>query len=341
MPLLTGFSTVRQRSFPAVNSKRLFLGVDSSAYTSSLALVDQEERLIWERRKLLPVRKGALGLRQSEAVFAHIQNLPLLWEEGALKLKQAPLAAVAAATRPRPRSGSYMPVFKVSQAAGELIARTLDLLFFAYSHQEGHIAAGLWSAGLPPGRYLVVHLSGGTTELLAVEVKEDALLEISPRGGGADLHAGQFIDRIGVALGLGFPAGPALEASARRGKTGAINLPVAVKGTRISFSGPASHAQRLLQQGCNRFDLARAVELCIADSLSAALHAVEDMASFAGILIVGGVAANAFIRKRLLEVGPDRPLHFASPSFAGDNAVGLAVLAARRHAAQMKFRNTI
>lgn len=322
-----------------MKGKRLFLGVDSSAYTSSLALVDQEECLIWERRKLLPVRKGTLGLRQSEAVFAHIQNLPLLWEEGALKLKQAPLAAVAAAVKPRPRPGSYMPVFKVSQAAGALIARTLALLYFSFSHQEGHIAAGLWSAGLPPGRYLAVHLSGGTTELLAAEEKGGALLEISLRGGGADLHAGQFVDRIGVALGLGFPAGPALEAYARQGKTGAITLPVAVKGTSISFSGPASHAQRLLQQGCDRYDLARAVELCIADSLSAALHAVDDIASFKAILIVGGVAANAFIRKRLIQVGPDLPLHFASPSFAGDNAVGLAVLAARRYAALEESRN--
>lgn len=307
----------------------LFLGIDTSAYTTSLALVDRRERLIWERRELLPVREGALGLRQSEAVFAHIHNLAPLWGEGAPRLKQAPLEAVAAAVRPRPCPDSYMPVFKVGQAAGELLARTLDLPFFPLSHQEGHISAGLWSAGLPPGRYLAVHLSGGTTEILAVEDRGEGRLRLEPRGGGADLHAGQFVDRIGVALGLTFPAGPALEACARRGRTGAITLPVAVSGAKISFSGPETRARRLLQQGVDRCDLARAVELCIADSLRAALGAVEDRAAFDGLLVVGGVAANAFIRRRLIRGGPVRPCHFASPSFAGDNAAGLAVLAVR------------
>ena len=322
----------RRRNTAAVKADgRLFLGVDCSAYTTSLALVDGAERLLWEGRKALEVRKGGLGLRQSEAVFAHIRNLPPLWEEGAAHLREIPLAAVAASVRPRPDAHSYMPVFKVSEAAGALIARTLGLPFYAYSHQEGHLAAGLWSAGLPPGRYLAAHISGGTTELLFLEEKGGGRLEISIAGGGSDLHAGQFVDRVGVAMGLAFPAGPALEQCARRGRTGAIALPVAVKGSSISFSGPASHALRLLEGGCSRPDLARAVELCIADSLAAALHAAADPALYRAALIVGGVAANAFIRERLVSRGPAAPFHFAQPSFAADNAAGLAVLAARRH----------
>lgn len=332
MPSSTVFSTALRWNCRAVKGKRSFLGVDCSAYTTSLALVDETERLIWEGRRLLPVPCGGLGLRQSEVVFAHIKNLPRLWAEGAVLLKEIPPAAVAAAVRPRPAAGSYMPVFKVSESAGALIARSLDLRFFSFSHQEGHLAAGLWSAGLPPGRYLAAHLSGGTTELLSLEESRGGCLEISIVGGGDDLHAGQFVDRVGVALGLPFPAGPALEARARKGATGAVTLPVAVKGSRISFSGPASHALRLLQQGCNPDDLARAVELCIADSLAAALLAAGDPALYKGILIVGGVAANAFIRFRMTQKGPSLPLHFASPAFAGDNAAGLAVLAARRYA---------
>ena len=332
MPLSTVSWIGRRQNLPAVKNDCCFLGIDCSAYTSSLALVDREERLVWEGRKALTVREGSLGLRQSEAVFAHIKNLPLLWEEGASRLENARLAAVAASVKPRPVAGSYMPVFKVSEAAGALIARTLGIHFYTFSHQEGHIAAGLWSSGLPPGHYLAVHLSGGTTELLSVKAKEGAHLEIDRIGGSSDLHACQFVDRIGVAMGLGFPAGPALEEWACRGRTGAITLPLAVKGTAISFSGPASHAQRLLERGCNRHDLARAAELCIADSLAEALHAACSAGVYAGILIAGGVAANAYIRERLLQRGPGIPLHFASPAFAGDNAAGLAVLAARRYA---------
>ena len=318
-----------------MKNSRLFLGVDCSAYTTSLALVDGKEKLIWEGRRQLPVRKGGLGLRQSEALFAHVKNLPLLWEEGADRLKErdGSLAAVAAAVRPRPAAGSYMPVFKAGESAGALIARSLGIPFHALSHQEGHLAAGLWSAALPPGRYLAVHLSGGTTELLSVEEREGAALEISLAGGTTDLHAGQFVDRIGVAMGLPFPAGPALEQCARLGATGAIVLPVAVKGAEMSFSGPASHARRLLEQGCSGPDLARAVELCIADSLAAALRAAYDPDTHEAVLIVGGVAANAFIRKRLLQKGPAATFHFAAPEFAGDNAAGLAVMAARRYRA--------
>lgn len=307
-----------------------FLGIDCSAYTTSMALVDGEERLLWERRLALPVRRGALGLRQSEAVFAHIKNLPPLWEEGAARLKDAPLAAVAASTRPRPVSGSYMPVFKVSEAAGTLISRTLGLPFYAFSHQEGHIAAALWSCGLPPGPYLAVHLSGGTTELLSVVVKEGASLEIARIGGGSDLHAGQFVDRVGVAMGLSFPAGSALEDWARRGRSGGVTLPVAVKGTAISFSGPASHALRLLQRGVDPHDLARAVETCIADSLFSAVNSLPSPERYDALLLVGGVAANSFIRERLAARLEGWTVKGADPRFAGDNAVGLAVQACRR-----------
>ncbi len=325
------FSIGLRRTVAAVKADRCYLGVDCSAYTTSLALVDGAERLLWEGRKTLAVRKGGLGLRQSEAVFAHIKNLPPLWEEGAALLGETPLAAAAASVKPRPDTHSYMPVFKVSEAAGALIARSLGLPFYTFSHQEGHLAAGLWSAGLPPGRYLAAHISGGTTELLSLQAGEGTGLEISPAGGGSDLHAGQFVDRVGVAMGLPFPAGPALEQCARGGRTGAITLPVAVKGSSISFSGPASHALRLLDSGCSHSDLARAVELCIARSLAAALEAAEARCPCEAVLVVGGVAANAFIREQLVSCGPAAPFHFAHPTFAGDNAAGLAVLAARRH----------
>lgn len=333
-------STVCWTGQPAIplsvkNKEMLFLGLDTSAYTTAAALVDQSEQLVWEKRELLSVPEGGLGLRQSEAVFAHLQTLPRLWAEGATALKGAPLAAVAASTRPRPADDSYMPVFKVSEAFGKFIAQTLDLRFFASTHQDGHLTAGLWSVGLPPGRTLVAHLSGGTTDILEVEEIAPGTLAIQRLGGSADLNAGQFIDRVGVAMELSFPAGLQLERLAQGAQAGDIDLPLAVKGAVISFSGPESQARRLLQKGCPRADLARAVERCIADSLSLALAASAERSSFQAVLVVGGVAANAFIRARLKEkltgvrLGLD-PL-FAAASYCTDNAVGVAVQAARRY----------
>lgn len=324
------------------------LGLDTSAYTTSLALVDEEERLIWEKRLPLPVKAGGLGLRQSEAVFQHLRNLPALMAEGAVHTARDPVTAVAAAVRPCPAAGSYMPVFTVAETFGTFLAHSAGLFFYPTSHQEGHIAAGLWSAGLGAGRYLALHLSGGTTDILEVEEAPPGNLYIRRLGGGSDLNAGQFIDRIGVALGLPFPAGPALERLAGTGKTGAMRLPVAVQGTAISFSGPDTHARRLLQGGCSGPDLSRAVEVCIADSLVRAAGAAVDMASengmgaaaeagagrYRAVLVVGGVAANAFIRRRLAEGLSARAagitVAFASPVYAGDSAVGVAVQAARK-----------
>lgn len=309
----------------------LFLGFDTSAYTTSMALVDGNEALLRERRIQLPVPRGGLGLRQSEAVFKHLENITSIWTGSTAVLKRGRLAAVAASVRPRPLARSYMPVFKVGEAFANVIAQTLSLPFMPLSHQEGHIQAGLWSAGLPRGRYAVMHISGGTTELLDVTEESPGRMKIEPAGGSADLNAGQFIDRIGVAMGLDFPAGPGLEKMARYCSGELPVLPVAVKGTAASFSGPASQAARLLEKGCDRAALARAVEICVADSLAAAIIALPGLSKFQGVLLVGGVAANEFIRRRMAAKLEGLPLASADPAFAGDNAAGIAVQAARRH----------
>ncbi len=308
------------------------LGLDTSAYTTSLALVDLDEKLIYERRIPLPVKEGSLGLRQSEAVFAHLSNLPALYGERRDLFRERVLTAVGAAVKPRPVEGSYMPVFKVGEAFGLFLTRTMGLFYLSSTHQEGHVQAGIWSAGLPAGRYLVLHLSGGTTEILSAAEASPGKFEIELLGGSNDLNAGQFIDRLGQTLGLGFPAGPELEMIAAKTEKEGLALPLAVKGNEISFSGPASQAERLLQQGCDRVELARAIEKCIADTLVAAVKNISaGNRRNDGILAVGGVTANCYIRKRLKEKLPSEKIFFARPEYASDNAVGLAIQAVRAY----------
>lgn len=312
--------------------ERLFyIGLDTSAYTTSLALVDQAEELLIDSRLTLPVKQGSLGLRQSEAVFNHINNLPRLWPDGAEILHGGVLRAISAATQPRPVDGSYMPVFKVGEAFGLFLAQINSLNFLPSTHQEGHVMAGLWSAGLPAGRYLTLHLSGGTTEIIVSEEISPGKLNLNLLSGSSDLNAGQFIDRLGKAMGLGFPSGPQLEVLACNAESNLPLLTTAVYGSTVSFSGPASQAERLLQGGCSKPGLARAIEVCIADSLIVALkHELKKNSGYDGLLVVGGVASNQFIRQRLKDsIGEYISLHFALPKFASDNAVGLAVQAAR------------
>jgi N6-L-threonylcarbamoyladenine synthase len=188
------------------------LGLDTSNYTTSVAVFDGQNG--WNEGRLLDVRPGELGLRQSDALFQHVKRLPALFE----KLKEQGLLtdirAVGASTRPRAVEGSYMPCFLAGTSQGQCLADTLGVPFYAHSHQQGHLAAAAWSAGhmeLLDRPFLAWHLSGGTTELLKVE-PDGYTVQAEIVGGTQDISAGQLIDRTGVLLGLQFPAGKALDA---------------------------------------------------------------------------------------------------------------------------------
>lgn len=301
----------------------MFLGIDTSCYTTSLAVVDAQGRLLSEARKLLTVQKGERGLRQSDGVFQHVQNLPALADTVAREAGSfSQIRAVAASTRPRPADGSYMPVFTVGAAFGRSLAAIMAVPFHEVSHQEGHVLAGLWSAGVDWRDFYALQASGGTTEILDVQIAHRPV--VRELGGSADLHAGQFIDRVGVALGLPFPAGPQVEALAMRATGETIEAPVSVRGAKLSFSGPESHFRRVLAAGgTDPAAVARGVERCVAESLYRVLRNIIRQHGVKPVLFVGGVMANRFIRQYLTERLAGA-CAFAEARFAGDNAVGAA-----------------
>jgi N6-L-threonylcarbamoyladenine synthase len=305
----------------------MILALDTSCYTTSLAVLDNDGRLLADKRRLLPVKQGFKGLRQSDALFQHMRAMPGLLEEALAGFSQLKIRAVAAANRPRPRQGSYMPVFLAGEEAARLLSLAWACPCHYFSHQEGHIAAALWSLGLKwQEPFLAALLSGGTSEILLVLPKEDGFdIEIA---GGCDLPAGQFIDRVGVALGLPCPAGPALEQLALSAPPAALRLKGSVRGAQMSFSGPESAAQRLIAQGVDAAALAQAVLGNIGQGVSQALQAAAAAHNCNRLLITGGVAANSLIRAQVEANTGSLSVHFAPPAYAGDNAVGIAVLAA-------------
>lgn len=319
----------------------LFLGIDTSCYTTSLAVVNSEGNLLSEARRILVTPKGGRGLAQNEAVFQHINNLPELFGQICTDVAAKDLRGIAASIRPRPVEGSYMPVFRVAESYGKSLSAILGVPFIGTSHQEGHLAAGLWSAhGPEEKKFLAVHLSGGTTELLSVARLDgpettDNVFVISLMGGTSDLHAGQFVDRVGVALGLTFPAGPQLEQLAREAKqngaeANSVSIPSSVKGYQISFSGPETQAFRLIEHDTPKHLVARAIEKCISTTLEKVITKAVVDTGIKEVLLVGGVSANSFIRERLSAKLHQRSvgarLYFAAPGFSSDNAVGTALI---------------
>ncbi|CAB1128650.1 Peptidase_M22 domain-containing protein [Candidatus Hydrogenisulfobacillus filiaventi] len=315
------------------------LGIDTSAYTTSVAVLAPGGQVI-DRRRVLPVPAGARGLRPSEAVWHQLQQLTDLLP-AVLAGLAVPPAAVGVSVQPRPQPGSHLPPFAVGRLAAASVAAAWGCRLETVSHQEGHLAAGLWGLGLAPGspavpsRFYGLHVSGGTTELVQVEEERPGHWRVAVVGATADLYAGQLVDRVGVALGLPFPAGPGLERLAA-GAQAAVPLPVGPPrrdGGRwlISFSGPETAALRALARGAEPAAVARGVEAAVARGL-AKLLATQPPGR---VVVVGGVAANLFVRRELVRrLGPVWEVGFGPPALSGDNAVGVAWLAARRAQAE-------
>lgn len=307
---------------------RLILGVDTSNYRTSLCLINEEGAVVAEERMLLTVKPGERGLQQSEALFQHIQRLPQLAEKMSWSGNQ--VVAVAASTRPRPVEGSYMPVFTAGESWGRGIATFLRVPFYSTSHQEMHIAAGEFSVTARPAGddFLAFHLSGGTSELLQCRRTANGY-DIEILGGSLDLHAGQLVDRVGVAMGLPFPSGPYLEKLANEVHEDELRVPATGKGYHFHLSGAETQLLRAIADDSHsKPAIARATELCIAKCLEKTIRYAVEKGHPKEVLIVGGVAANARIKARLKErlehpaVGCT--LFFAEPYYSGDNAFGVA-----------------
>ena len=301
---------------------RVFFGIDTSCYTTSLALLDEDGIHVSMARKILSVDSGSQGLRQSEMVFAHTRNLPLLMQE--LDFGSVEILAVAASVQPRADEHSYMPAFLTGKGLAQSLTTVLGVPLYTLSHQENHMHAGLWSSCMPEfERFLFVHISGGTTELILVDNGVHTLIS-----GTKDISAGQFVDRIGVKLGLSFPAGAALERLAA--PCASLQLPVAVSRGQISFSGPCSAAMRILDaKQAEAADMAAAVQECVATSLFRSIRYFANEYSIKNVLVVGGVACNAYIKSHL-QTRLDKlniKAYFAQPEYSADNALGCAVFA--------------
>ena len=236
--------------------KRVVIGFDTSCYTTSVAAVTVAGEVIASCRKLLPVKLGDRGLRQSEGVWHHVRALPERLEELAPHIRGCEIAAVCVSARPRDEADSYMPVFHAGAAQGRGLAAMLGVPCFSTTHQRGHIAAAKVDSGIVDGDLLAVHLSGGTTELLSFVGDELTLL-----GGTLDLHAGQVVDRTGVAMGLPFPAGPHLEKLAVQGHSEArLTMTTRDGGLNCHLSGAETQVQRWIKSGeLPKEDIAREV----------------------------------------------------------------------------------
>ena len=297
-----------------MNDRRIILGIDTSNYTTSVALLYDDGELIANIKRPLPVNSGERGLRQSEAVFAHVKNIPSAMQEARVLLDGRVPVAVGVSEKPRNVDGSYMPCFLSGVAVAESISASLGIPLYKFSHQCGHIMAALYSSkseSLMNGRFAAFHVSGGTTELLIVDGDLHGF-RAEKVGGTKDLNAGQIIDRIGVFLGMPFPAGPHLERAALAYEGKIPSKKVSVSGTYANLSGLENIAYKIYEES--------------GDKNKTAAFMCENLMDEQGsmpIVFAGGVMCNSIIKAKIEEKFDAR---FADPMLSADNAVGIAEL---------------
>jgi len=314
-----------------------YLGIDTSNYRTSAAVYDSEAQTGVIFGKLLEVPSGSRGLRQSDAVFAHVRQLPEVVEKCLARCQQLDFSAVGASVAPRSLPDSYMPCFLVGKTCAQTTAHAMHVPFYGFSHQQGHIAAAAWSAQaleLLNAPFLAWHLSGGTTELLLVEPDPELLIRERCIGGTTDISAGQLVDRAGVAMGAKFPAGPELEAMAE-GFGHDRFYRVGCRDLQFSLSGMENRVQTMLQKDTPHGEIAAFVIDTVLYAITTATRQALQRYPGLPVLCSGGVMSNRWLQQQMHAAFG---AHFARPELSGDNALGIAILTAAK-AQQVKTWN--
>ena len=301
----------------------LFIGFDTSNYTTSVAVYNSDTREMNNCKKLLPVKEGERGLMQSKALFEHIRQLPYVMEDAFSQFNEKNILAVAVSNRPRNIENSYMPVFLAGVNCATAVALSNDVNLYKTSHQVGHILSALYSADrldLINETFIAFHVSGGTTEALLVTPDEDKIINCEIVAKSTDLKAGQAIDRIGVMLGLDFPAGAKLDELAQIG-TNPLKVKAVMDGLNCSISGVENKAKKLIEENESSENVARFTIEFIYETILCMTLKLKEKYGDIPFVYSGGVMSNSYIREKLANENSI----FCKPEYSSDNAAGIAI----------------
>jgi len=307
----------------------LYVGVDTSNYTTSVAAVDLEGNIVANIKIPLPVKPGELGLRQQAALFEHTKNLPDAFLRLEKVIDSHRIAAVGVSQKPRNAEGSYMPCFLAGVSAAQAFAVAANVPLYKFSHQCGHIRAAVAGSGAEVNdeEFTAIHISGGTTEMLLCRRSREGY-DCKITGGTLDLCAGQAVDRTGVMLGYPFPCGKYLEEAALEYKGDRPKFKLSVKGTYFNLSGLENLVKKEFATSGDKGRTSVLALDFIAASLYSAISAQLDEYGDMQVICSGGVMSNSLIKNVLSDIPGIR---FAPPALSADNAVGIAYLARDSH----------
>ena len=309
-----------------MSKKKVYLGIDTSNYTTSIALCDENGNIVLNLKQLLDVKSGERGLRQSDAVFSHIKNFPQLANNLNNALTDYEITSIGVSNKPRDVDGSYMPCFLSGIAVAEMLAATHNIPLYKFSHQAGHIMAALYSSNsinkLLNKSFVAFHVSGGTTEVLLVTRKNETF-DVQILCETEDISAGQAIDRAGVMMGMKFPCGKEIEANAIKFNEKLPNPKICVKNGKCNLSGIENISTKLFNETHNVEYVSAYVLNFVSKTLVKITNDIRETYPDIPIVYAGGVMSNSILQKELSKFANT---YFATPEFSSDNAAGIALL---------------
>ncbi len=230
----------------------------------------------------------------------------------------------------------------VGVATAKALAFATGKPLYAVNHLHGHIFAAFLDTDVaPPYPFLALLVSGGHTQLVAVESAREMRVIAKTR----DDAAGEAFDKTARLLGLPFPGGPALEALARGGNSKAVAFPryrPEAGALDLSFSGLKTSARYFLASDAATVvapkDIAASFQAAIVDVLIDRVERALDARNYRAIVLSGGVAANTALSSAFRRTGEKRKLPAFVPErrFCTDNAAMIAAAAERRGDADLR-----
>ena len=309
----------------------IILGIESSCDETAAAVVAGDRtilahRLAGQERAHAPFG----GVVPEIAARAHVDAvMPLV--EAALddaKLRLTDVDAIAATAGPGLIGGVM-----VGLVTAKALAHAARKPLIAVNHLEGHALSPRLIDPALEFPYLLLLVSGGHCQLLAVEgVGRYRRLATT-----IDDAAGEAFDKTAKLLGLAFPGGPAVERAAAKGDAAAVPLPRPLLGSpepHFSFAGLKSAVLRARDTGAHRpEDIAASFQAAVVDCLvDRTRRAIARVPDANALVVAGGVAANGTVRTALVALAAETGLHFVAPPqwLCTDNAAMIAWAGAER-----------
>ena len=318
-----------------MKSKRnnIIIGIDTSCYTTSIAAISLGKKVIFNEKIMLNVKEGNNGLRQSEAVFQHINNLGEISEKIKDISKKYNIKGICVSQKPRPIKDSYMPVFMVGYNFAKTLSTLIGCKLYETTHQENHIEASLFTNNIiDKNNFLSIHMSGGTTEILLVNKEKDNY-NIEIVGGTKDISFGQLIDRIGVKLGYKFPAGKYIDEDATKCiEKIEKGLKTSVKDGYMNLSGLENQINNLIENNSKEY-IAKILLDSIVRNIYKSILYISKNYNLNEVVFAGGVSASKYIKKELNSKLKKENIHpyFTEAEYSTDNALGCAIIGLNKY----------